>query len=288
MMTKTSIFDVVKRAEEKLQELREAQEVSSNKHDQFDYGRFKEKLSNDVTFLESIYDDLIGDKNVKEKFAQLVEETAASVFKMLEEADVTPKMITPAVEFASHPLSESEIVEHYRRAFNLILESTFNKKNLAGDLLFEDDGRCIVQRQISPDAVKIVKTCVKTGALDDNDPEIAVKYANAEQSIVDAIRQLFLPRGTMDALTKYQAGIDDGYKDIFGDQFDQNMATFQNGCQKIGTLLAPFIFKRALDQTGANVNFNPVSLAGVSNLDPDNDGDVDIPGSSLDTDNDAE
>jgi hypothetical protein len=258
-----SVFTAVKDAQRALQELRESEQSTVTNTRHFDIGSFKDKLRNDTLFLESIYDEFIGNEQLKSKFEQLVSETAVAAYGLMQEADAPAKMITPAVEFATEPLTEEEVVKFYKHSFNMILEDEFNNSNISGEMLFED-GHCQVIRKVSPGATKIIKICVDNDALEGNDPEVAIKHVNAEQSIVNAIRHLFLPRGTDEIVKSYDENLGDDYRNIFGDEFGNNKQMFDTGCHRIGSLLTPFIFKRALENADSSVPYAPTKLAGLS------------------------
>ena len=275
MAAQVNVFKIVDEAHQKLQELRENTELpaTTSSRSRFEESAFYEKLKGDALFLESIYDELVQDSELKTKYLDLVTEAVVLAHELLKEADVPPKIIAPTVEYASHPLSEDETIDAYKRAFNLILEQKFNRPNIKGELLLEEvevGPICTKSVEKDPDgATKVVLKCVKAGILNKVDPVAAVKYAYAENAVIDAIRQLLLPRGTYDALQKYAEGIDDSYKSIFGDRFEQNLDKFNRKCRLIGSFLAPFIFRKALAERGLadKVKFDPVSVVGISNPD---------------------
>lgn len=272
MAAQVNVFKIVDEAHQKLQELRENTELpaTTSNRSRFEESAFYEKLKGDALFLESVYDEIVQHPDLKEKYLNVVSEAVILAHDLLKEADVPPKIIAPSVEYASHPLSEDETVAAYKRAFNLILEQEFNRPNVKGELLQEDVNIgpvCTKDVETEPDGTtKIVLKCLKAGVLDKVDPVAAVKYAYAEQAVIDAIRQLLLPRGTYDALQNYANNLDDSYKSIFGDNFEQNLDNFNQKCQTIGSFLAPFIFQKALEnrELADKVKFDPVSVAGIT------------------------
>jgi len=272
-MKKFDQFKIVDEAHKALKELRESQEFtpSPSARSRFDEQAFYEKLKNDALFFESVYDELVGKEDLKEAYNQIVTEAVLLAHDLLKEADVPPKIIAPTVEYSSTPLSESEVITAYKRAFNLILENEFNKPNLRGELLQEDlevpleEGMvCDKMVQKAPGAVKVILRCVQDGSLDGNDPEAAVKYGFAEQAIIDAIRQVLMPRNTFQAVQNYIQNQDPDYQNVFGNDLQQNLDKFNGRCQVLGSFLAPFIFKRALANAGVDVPFAPGKLAGIT------------------------
>ena len=125
-----NIFDTVREAERALEAIQESQQAPEPKTHSFSNDSFTAKLQNDTLFLESVYDEYIGNEKLKDKYNKLITETVVATYELLKEADVSAKMITPTVEYSFEPLSEDETIQHYKRAFNMILEEEFNKKNV--------------------------------------------------------------------------------------------------------------------------------------------------------------
>ncbi len=259
-------------ADQKLKVLNESEEFTRPKGlGQFNSDTLREKLHADAVFLEHVYNEVIGDDRFKAKFDNLIVEAAEVAAKIYEDANMKPKFLTPVVEFALEPLSENEIVDHYKRIFNSILEESFNKPNANSEIIYEDAGNCAATKVVGPGVKGLILKCVKSGILDDNDPEAIVKYNAAENSVTDALGKVFFPKNTLNIAQNVADQEPAGYADIFGNSLTDNIATFKSIISKIGAVLAPYMFMKALNDANTNVPFNPANMAGISIPDDSDD-----------------
>ena len=239
----------------------------------------KKKAQKDATFFEHLYEETIASSNpaAREAYNKLITEAMVLAGQILQEADVAPRTVSPIID--NQVLSESEMVEHYKRAFNLILEQNFNKPNLKSKLLFEhvdvegdgigdsgiseDKKSCVVKRMLAPGVKGVLIKCVKSGVLDNNDPEAVAKYLSAEKAVNGAISNTLIPQRVLQQIEDYRNSLPEGYADIFGDSLNEKIEAFKQSVAKIAAIVAPFIFLKALQDAGINVQFNPVQVAGI-------------------------
>ena len=237
----------------------------------------KKKAQKDAVFFEHLYNEVIAssDPAARAAYEKLITEAMVLAGQILQEADVAPRTVSPIVD--NQVLSESEIVEHYKRAFNLILEQKFNKPNLKSKLIFEDvnlddetgdteganKGCCVAKRIIAPGIKAVIIRCVKNGILDNNDPEAVVKYISAENAVKDAISNIFIPQRIMQQIEDFQDNLPEGYSEIFGNSLNEKIEAFNQIIAKIAAIVAPFIFLKALKQANISIQFDPVQLAGL-------------------------
>ena len=291
---KIELYD---QAQKKLQELYEASGAPAgvgHRRGAGLGGRYsKKKMMNkaqkDAVFLESLYNETIGAKTqnpqVKQAYDQLVTEAMVYATKILQEADLEPKTVSPAIEYAN-VISESDMVAHYKRAFNIILEQEFNKPNLRSEIIEEfgfgpgaDAGNgCETKRVVGPGVKGLIVKCVKSGILDQNDPEAAIKYLAAEKAVKNGLMNTILPLKALKFAEERANELPDEYTELFGNTLTENIQNFKNTVAKLAAIVAPFIFMKALEESGLinQVKFNPVKLAGMSaQLDADGDFDGD-------------
>lgn len=243
----------------------------------FDKKDMKKKAQKDAVFFEHLYNEVIASSNpaTGEVYNKLITEAMVLAGQILQEADVAPRTVSPVID--NQVLSESEMIEHYKRAFNIILEQKFNKPNLKSKLLYEHidldgDGigdlgtngkNCTVQHVLAPNIRGVLIKCAKNGILDNNDPEAVVKYLSAEKVVSNAISNVLIPQRILQQIDDYKNGLPEGYTDIFGNSLNEKIDAFKQSVSKIAAIVAPFIFLKALKDAGVNVPFNPVQVAGI-------------------------
>jgi len=231
------------------------------------------KAKKDAVFFEHIYDTVIKSNSEAAKVAydKLITEAMVLAGQILQEADISPRTVSPAIDH--EVLSEEEMVKYYKRSFNLILEQKFNKPNLKSEILFEDiadgDG-CQVKKVLAPGVKGLMIKCAKTGVLDKNDPEAVAKYLSAENAVADAVHEILIPHRVLKQIEDYQNNLPEGYNDIFGNTISEKIDAFKRAVSKIAAIVAPFIFMKALEESGIKVQFSPADVAGLS-LDNDDD-----------------
>ena len=287
-----STYDVAQR---KLKELQESASdakgvgISSKRsplEKRYSKNKMLQKAQNDAVFFEHVYSEYVKSSNpaVKNVFDNLITEAMVAATKIYEEIDVQPRTVSAAVDY-SDVISESEVVEHYKRSFNMILEQEFNKPNLKSELIYEmagDGNGCQARKIIGPGVKGMIVKCVKNGVLDENDPETAIKYLAAENAVSNGIANTFIPFKIMNLAQERANSLPEDYTNLFGNTLADNIAKFKAIISKIAAILAPFIFMNALTSSGLadQVKFNPARLAGIgmelNNQEPDADDDVDI------------
>ena len=245
----------------------------------FDKKDMKKKAQKDATFFEHLYDEVIASSNpaARAAYEKLITEAMVLAGQILQEADVAPRTVSPIVD--NQVLSESEVVEYYKRAFNLILEEKFNKPNLKSKLLYEhidvdgdgvgdldidvNENGCVAKRIVAPGIKGVIIKCVKNGVLDNNDPEAVAKYLSAENAVRDAISNILIPQRVMQQIEDYQNSLPEGYEEIFGNSLNEKIEAFKQSVAKIAAIVAPFIFTKALKDANIDVPFNPAQVAGI-------------------------
>ena len=289
---KIELYD---QAQKKLKELYEANGISAGVGHRRGAGlgsryskkKMMNKVKKDAVFLESLYNETIGAKTqnfqVKQVYDQLVTEAMVYAAKILQEADLEPKTVSPAVEYAKI-ISENDVITHYKRSFNIILEQEFNKPNLRSEIIEEfgfgpDAGAgngCEAKRIIGPGVKGLIIKCVKSGILDQNDPEAAIKYLAAERAVKSGLMNTILPLKALEFAEERANELPENYTELFGNTLAENIQNFKNTVAKLAAIVAPFIFMKALEESGLvdQVKFNPVKLAGMS-MQFDTDGDFD-------------
>ena len=237
-----------------------------------------EKAQKDAVFFEHLFDEVIGEKHnaVKPLYNKLITEAMVITGQLLQEADIAPKTISPIVD--NEILSEDRMVDYYKRSFNLILESGFNKPNIKSELIYEDvssnGNNCSTTKIIAPGVQGLMVKCAKSGILDNNDPEAVAKYLSAEQTTGNAISNILIPNRIMQQIGNVNNNLPDGYASVFGNGMGAKIAAFKQIVSKIAAIVAPFIFMNALNQANINVPFNPVQVAGIGIPDLDSDGNL--------------
>ncbi len=230
----------------------------------FDKKDMLKKAEKDAIFFEHIFETIIGSKSeaAKAAYDKLITEAMVLAGQILQEADVSPRTVSPAIDY--EVLSEDEMLKHYKRSFNLILEHEFNKPNLKSELLFEDvQNGCEAKRILAPGIKGLIIKCAKTGILDKNDPEAVAKYLGAENAVAHAIENTLIPSRIFKQIEDYKNNLPEGYSDIFGNTLAEKIEAFKSAVAKIAAIVAPFIFVNALKEAGINVPFNPAEVAGI-------------------------
>ena len=236
------------------------------------------KAEKDAVFFEHIFDEVIASNNpaIKNAYDRLITEAMLITGQILQEADIAPRTVSPVID--NHVLSEDEMIQHYKRSFNLILEQKFNEPNIKSKILFEDidnggagnggagnggNGTCVAKRILAPGVQGLMIRCAKAGILDNNDPEAVAKYLSAENAVTDAVSNTLIPNRVLNQISNYQNNLPQGYSNIFGNPLGDNLNAFQQIVAKISAVIAPFIFTNALSNAGISVQFDPAQVAGI-------------------------
>ena len=246
----------------------------------FDKKDMLKKAGKDAVFFEHLFEEVVGSKSeaAKAAYDKLITEAMVLAGEILQEADVMPRTVSPIVDY--QVLSEDEMVEYYKRSFNLILEQQFNKPNIKSELLFEakdSTSKDKAKTKLSPKVKGLMIKSAKAGLLDSNDPEAVAKYLSAENATANALSNVLIPQRLLQQISSFQNGLPDGYTSIFGNTLSDKINAFHTAVSKIAAIIAPFIFMNALSNANINIPFNPAQVAGIgldNSLDSDSNGNV--------------
>lgn len=197
--------------------------------------KLENKLGYDYQYLKHLSENSFQVQESKDLFMSLVEEALVLTADLYKETNVTPRLMSLAI---NEDLTESENNTIYENALTHSLEKNFRIPLLQGNLLQENE----------EEVKTIIKKSVDNGMNDlgEIDPGEMATYLPFQNTVKDHVSETLIPDAAMGKIDDFNNAQDETYA-----QFEGNapavMAKLDNILDKISTMLAPALFKDKVD-----------------------------------------
>ncbi len=197
--------------------------------------KLENKLGYDYQYLKHLAENSFKVQESKDLFMGLVEEALIQTANLYKETNVTPRLMSLAI---NEDLTEAENITIYENALTHSLEKNFRIPLLQGTLLQENE-----------DEVRsIIKKSVDNGMNDlgEIDPGEMATYLPFQNTVKDHVSETLVPDAAMGKVEDFNNAQDETYN-----QFEGNapavLAKLDTILDKISTMLAPALFKDKVD-----------------------------------------
>jgi len=221
---------------QKVQKLQKIEESTrSLGTENFSATKLERKLSHDLSYLNYLGESTFKVDESKELYMSLIQEAAILSSDLYREANVTPRLISLAI---NEDLSEAENNTIYENTLTQSLEKNFRIPLLQGKLLQENEAA----------VKKIITESVEKGLNDlgDINPGEMATYLPFQNTVRSHIQESFLPQPAMVQVDNFTGAQDANY-DTFDGNANAIMAKLDNVLDKITTMLSPSLFKDKVD-----------------------------------------
>jgi hypothetical protein len=225
------IFEVSNKVQ-KLKSLEESiQRIST---ESYSADKLEKKFGYDYDYLMTLQESFQTQES-KDIYKSLVEEALVLAGNIYKETNVTPRLISYAI---NEDLSEMENNIIYENALTHSLEKNFRIPLLQGSLLQE-----------SEDEVKtIIKKSVDKGVTDlgEINPSEMATYLPFQNTVKDHISTIIIPDGSMSKINDFNDAQDGTYLSIEGNA-PAVLSKLDKILDKISTMVGPALFKEKVD-----------------------------------------
>jgi len=280
------IFDMHTKATKKLF-VEESKKIVSTEN--YNSDKLSRKFNSDYAYFKTLEENLILDSS-KRTFNYLLESVLIDTADLYKETNVTPRMFSLAV---GETITEAENLEIYKNDLKACLEENFRLPLLQGTLLEEN----------APEVKKIIRISIGKGLddLGEIHPDELGTTLGFNNVIKDHLSNVLLPENAMNKINAFANTQDDSYENLPGNAISI-LEKISGKLDKMVSLLSSGLFKDKVDlgedqfDTGkysavseiCNASSeDPTGSCSVETTNSDDkptEGDTDISGSSISTD----
>ncbi len=228
----------------------------------FNMHKVQKKLNKDISFFNYLYENF-ADKNLQDNFSILLESIFEDTIRLYQECDVTPRLISPALD--SNEITESIVIDLYKNALNESIKNNYTKPMLTGKIneLYESQIRDFTKKLIQ-EGSEINMESVRT-------------YLPFEESVYSFIREVVIPKNANTRIQEFIESTDAEYTDFLEESAEEILNKLEKKIKLMASLIGPNMFDKAVEAEGVNAP----KMAGISIVvdknfeDPDVIGDCD-------------
>ncbi len=227
----------------------------------FHLRKAKRKLEKDIMYFNYLFESFV-DEPFKEDFQTLLESIFEDTIKLYQETDVTPRVISPAID--SNELNENQIVDLYKNSLNKAIKDNYTKPLLSGKIneLYESEIRTLT------------KKLLEEGITADVD-QVKV-YLPFEETLYRFNRSILIPETANSRIESFMESTGDAYLDLFEESISDVIKSIEQKVKLLTSLVSPKMFGAAVDAEGVNApKMAGISITVDKNFDGDGDCDED-------------
>jgi len=203
----------------------------------FNLRKINKKLEKDSIYFNYLYENFV-DESFKEKFKNLLENIFLDVIKLHEECDITPRLLTPAVDV--NDLTESQIEDIYKNNLNKLLQENYVQPVLNKTLseLYENEIK------------EITKTLITEGV--DIDLNSIKLYMPFEEAIYQFNKKVLIPEPAEKAISTFMESLTEEYKQFVEESAEDILNNIEKKIRLLTSIVAPNIFNKTVEASGVD------------------------------------
>ncbi len=212
----------------------------------FHVSKAEKKLQKDISYFNYLYENFV-DESFQGDYQMLLENIFQDTIRLYQECDVTPRVISPALD--SNELTENQIVDLYKNSLNENIKNNYTKPLLSGKIseLFESEIRILT------------KKLLEEGVSADID-QVRV-YLPFEETVYRFNREIMIPKNADVKMTSFMESATSDYTDLLEETAQDIMKSIEQKIKLLTSMVSPNMFEKAVDSEGA---VNAPKMAGIS------------------------
>ncbi len=230
-------------------QVRNSQKKTSTKKilmtESFHMAKIEKKLTKDISYFNYLFENFVEDV-FKEDYGMLLENIFEDTIKLYQECDVTPRVISPAID--SNELNESQIVDLYKNSLNKNIKDNYTKPLLSGKIseLYESEIKTLT------------KKLLEEGVTADID-QVRI-YLPFEETLYRFNKEVIIPGTAQSRIEAYMESTTVEYNDLLEESAEEILKKIEQKIKLLTSMVSPNMFDKAVDAEGVNAP----KMAGIS------------------------
>ncbi len=238
-----SIYEQTENAKKKLADKRVLTTES------FNMNRVQKKLSKDINYFNYLFENFVQDE-LKGQYESLLESVLETTIRLYQECDVTPRVMSPAMQ--SEELTESQLVDIYKSNLNYNIKEQYTKPLLSGKVaeLYESQMNTLVH--------KLVEEGIEV------DMDAIAIYLPFEESMYSFNRSVLIPEAADMRVQSFIKGQGE-LVDLFENTAADILQDLEKKIKLLTSLVSPGAFDAVVDS-----DVDGKQMAGITIISDDN------------------
>ncbi len=235
----SGIYEQVKKAETK------TEHKKTLVMEAFHLTKAERKLQKDITYFNYLYENFVPEVFQKD-YQMLLENIFEDTIRLYQECDVTPRVISPAID--SNELNESQIVDLYKNALNKSIKDNYTKPLLSGKIneLFESEIRVLTKKLLQENVV--------------TDTDQVRIYLPFEETLYRFNREVMIPKTAQSRMESFMESVTEEYTDLLEETAQDIIKSIEQKIKLLTSMVSPDMFNKAVDAEGVDAP----KMAGIS------------------------
>jgi hypothetical protein len=222
----------------------------------FHLTKARKKLEKDINYFNYLYENFVDDV-FKDQYKMLLESVFEDTIKLYQECDVTPRLVSPALD--SNELNENQIIDIYRNRLNETIKNEYTKPLLSGKIteIYENEIRDITRKLIE-----------EGSTIDMNQVKV---YLPFEETVYKFNKEILVPEIAERRVEAFMESMTEDYLEFIEESAEDILQKIEKKIKLLTSLISPNIFDKAVDAEGVEAP----KMAGISiTIDKNFDGDA--------------
>ena len=211
----------------------------------FHLNKVQKKLTKDITYFNYLYENFVPEV-FQSDYQVLLEGIFEDTIRLYQECDVTPRVISPAID--SNELNESQVIDLYKNALNHSIKENYTKPLLSGKIseLFESEIKILTKKLLEENVVA-----------DANQIRIFLPF---EETLYRFNREVLIPRVAESRMSSFMESTTSEYTDLLEESAEDILRAVEKKIKLLTSMISPGMFDKAVDTEGVDAP----KMAGVS------------------------
>jgi len=211
----------------------------------FHISKASKKLEKDITYFNYLYENFVPDV-FQEQYKMLLESIFEDTIKLYQECDVTPRLVSPALD--SNELTENQMVDIYRNRLNKNIKNNYTKPLLSGEIttIYENEIRNLTKKLITEGA-------------DINMDQVKI-YLPFEEAFYKFNKDILIPEIAEKRIQAFMESITPEYLEFIEESAEDLLRSIEKKIKLLTSIVSPNAFDAAVDAEGIDAP----KMAGIS------------------------
>ena len=211
----------------------------------FHLTKAKKKLEKDIVYFNYLYENYVPDV-FKEQYETLLESIFEDTIRLYQEADVTPRLISQALD--TNELNESQIVDIYKNRLNETIKNEYTKPLLSGKIseLYENEIRDLTKKLITENA--------------DIDMGQVKVYLPFEETVYKFNKEILVPEIAQSRIESFMESVTEEYLQFIEESAADILQAIEKKIKLLTSMISPDMFDKAVDAEDVDAP----KMAGIS------------------------
>ena len=219
----------------------------------FSLGKAEKKLEKDIQYFSYLFENFVHPE-LKSQYSTLLESILDDTIKLYQECDVTPRLMSPALN--SQELTESMVIDLYKNGLNKAIKDNYTKPLLSG-----------ITTELHESTLKnLVRKVVEEGA--ELDMESVAVYLPFEECMYNFNRNILIPELAATRIKSFVESTDAEFRDLFEENASDILRELEKKIKLLTALVAPKTFDAVVDSDVDGSKMAGVTIVSDANFAP--------------------